>query len=159
MLYIMADVLIKEQRKKNMQHIRANDTKIEVRLRKTLWEKGYRYRKNYKELPGKPDITLTKCKIAIFGDGEFFHGKDWEILKPRFEKSNNSEYWISKISRNRQRDDEVNKKLLFMGWTVIRFWDKDILHNTDECVKVIEETTFDLMMEEPNKNGILIIEI
>ena len=111
----MADVLTKEQRKKNMQHIRANDTKIEVQLRKALWEKGYRYRKNYKALPGKPDIALTKCKIAIFCDGEFFHGKDWEILKPRLEKSNNSEFWINKISRNRQRDDEVNKKLLFMG--------------------------------------------
>lgn len=111
----MADVLTKEQRKKNMQHIRANDTKIEVRLRKALWEKGYRYRKNYKALPGKPDIALTKCKIAIFCDGEFFHRKDWEILKPRLEKSNNSEFWINKISRNRQRDDEVNKKLLFMG--------------------------------------------
>lgn len=145
----MADVLTKEQRKKNMQHIRANDTKIEVRLRKSLWGKGYRYRKNYKELPGKPDIALTKYKIAIFCDGEFFHGKDWEILKPRLEKSNNSEFWINKISRNRQRDDEVNKKLLFMGWTVIRFWGEDILHNTDECVKVIEETIFDLMMEEP----------
>ncbi len=145
----MADVLTKEQRKKNMQHIRANDTTIEVRLRKALWEKGYRYRKNYKELPGKPDIALTKYKIAIFCDGEFFHGKDWEILKPRLEKSNNSEFWINKISRNRQRDDEVNKKLLFMGWTVIRFWDKDILQSTDECVKVIEETIFDLMMEEP----------
>lgn len=145
----MADVLTKEQRKKNMQHIRANDTTIEVRLRKALWEKGYRYRKNYKELPGKPDIALTKYKIAIFCDGEFFHGKDWEILKPRLEKSNNSEFWINKISRNRQRDDEVNKKLLFMGWTVIRFWGKDILQNTDECVKVIEETIFDLMMEEP----------
>lgn len=82
----MADVLTKEQRKKNMQHIRANDTKIEVRLRKALWGKGYRYRKNYKELPGKPDIALTKYKIAIFCDGEFFHGKDWEILKPRLEK-------------------------------------------------------------------------
>ena len=69
----MADVLTKEQRKKNMQHIRANDTKIEVRLRKALWEKGYRYRKKYKALPGKPDIALTKCKIAIFCDGEFFH--------------------------------------------------------------------------------------
>lgn len=69
-----------------MQHIRANDTKIEVRLRKALWGKGYRYRKNYKELPGKPDIALTKYKIAIFCDGEFFHGKDWEILKPRLEK-------------------------------------------------------------------------
>lgn len=145
----MADVLTKEQRKKNMQHIRANDTTIEVRLRKALWEKGHRYRKNYKELPGKPDIALTKYKIAIFCDGEFFHGKDWEILKPRLEKSNNSEFWINKISRNRQRDDEVNKKLLFMGWTVIRFWGKDILQNTDECVKVIEETIFDLMMEEP----------
>lgn len=111
----MADVLTKEQRKKNMQHIRANDTKIEVRLRKALWEKGYRYRKNYKALPGKPDIALTKCKIAIFCDGEFFHRKDWEILKPRLEKSNNSEFWVNKISRNRQRDDEVNKKLLFMG--------------------------------------------
>ena len=145
----MADVLTKEQIKKNMQHIRANDTTIEVRLRKALWEKGYRYRKNYKELPGKPDIALTKYKIAIFCDGEFFHGKDWEILKPRLEKSNNSEFWINKISRNRQRDDEVNKKLLFMGWTVIRFWGKDILQNTDECVKVIEETIFDLIMEEP----------
>lgn len=144
----MADVLTKEQRKKNMQHIRAIDTKIEVRLRKALWDKGYRYRKNFKELPGKPDIALTKYKIAIFCDGEFFHGKDWEILKPRLEKSNNSEFWINKISRNRQRDDEVNKKLLFMGWTVIRFWGEDILHNTDECVKVIEETIFDLMMEE-----------
>ena len=148
----MSDDLTKEQRRKNMQHIKADNTEIEVKLRKALWNKGYRYRKNYKELPGKPDITLTKYKIAIFCDGEFFHGKDWEILKPRLEKSNNSEYWISKISRNRQRDDEVNKKLLYMGWTVIRFWGKD-LHNTDECVKVIEETIFDLMMEEPESES------
>ena len=91
------DVLTKEQRRRNMQHIRANDTKIEVMLRKALWEKGYRYRKNYKCLPGKPDIVLTKYKIAIFCDGEFFHGKDWEVLKPRLEKSNNSEFWIRKI--------------------------------------------------------------
>lgn len=149
----MSDDLTKEQRRKNMQHIKAGNTKIEVKLRKALWNKGYRYRKNYKELPGKPDIALTKYKIAIFCDGEFFHGKDWEILKPRLEKSNNSEYWISKISRNRQRDDEVNKKLLYMGWTVIRFWGKDILHNTGECVKVIEETIFDLMMEEPESES------
>ena len=118
----MADDLTKEQRRKNMQHIRSNDTKIEVLLRKALWNRGYRYRKNYRDLPGKPDIALTKYKIAIFCDGEFFHGKDWEVLRPRLEKSNNSEYWISKISKNRKRDDEVNKKLLFMGWTVIRFW-------------------------------------
>lgn len=144
----MADVLTPEQRRKNMQHIKAHDTKIEVLLRKALWNKGYRYRKNYKALPGKPDIVLTKYKIAIFCDGEFFHGKDWEVLKPRLEKSNNSDFWISKISRNMERDAEINKKLLFMGWTVIRFWGAEIKKNTDECVRVIEETIFDLEMDE-----------
>ena len=142
------DNLKPEQRKKNMQHIKAKNTKIEILLRKALWEKGYRYRKNYNRLPGKPDIVLTKYKIVIFCDSEFFHGKDWEVLKPRLEKSNNSEFWISKISRNRERDDEVNKKLLFMGWTVIRFWGNDIKKNTDGCIKVIEETIFRLKMEE-----------
>ena len=115
------DNLSQEQRHKNMKNIRSHDTKIEVILRRALWNKGYRYRKNYKQLPGKPDIVLTKYRIAIFCDGEFFHGKDWEVLKPRLEKSNNSEFWISKISRNRERDDEINKRLLFEGWTVIRF--------------------------------------
>ena len=141
------DNLKPEQRKKNMQNIKAKDTEIEILLRKALWKKGYRYRKNYSNLPGKPDIVLTKFKIAIFCDGEFFHGKDWEVLKPRLGKSNNSQFWISKISRNRERDDEINKKLLFMGWTVIRFWGNDIKKNTDECVNVIEETIFDLKME------------
>ncbi len=140
------DNLTEKQRRKNMQHIKSKDTKIEVMLRKALWDKGYRYRKNYNKLPGKPDIVLTKYKIAIFCDGEFFHGKDWEVLKPQLEKSNNSEFWISKISRNRERDDEINKKLLFEGWTVIRFWGSDIKKRTDECVKVIEETIFDLMI-------------
>ena len=141
----MPDVLTPEQRKRNMKNIKAKDTKIEVILQRALWNKGYRYRKNYKGLPGSPDIVLTKYKIAIFCDGEFFHGKDWEVLKPRLEKSNNSEFWINKISRNVERDDEINKKLLFMGWTVIRFWGNDIKKHTDECVRVVEETVFDLM--------------
>ena len=142
------DNLTKEQRRKNMQRIKAKDTSIEVKLRKSLWGKGYRYRKNYDRLPGKPDIALTKYKIAIFCDSEFFHGKDWEVLKPRLEKSNNSQYWISKISRNRERDDEINKRLLFKGWTVIRFWGKEIQKNVDECVKVVEEAIWDIEMEE-----------
>ena len=121
----MADVLTKEQRHKNMKNIHGKDTKIEIILRKALWAKGYRYRKNYKKLPGNPDIVLTKYKIAIFCDGEFFHGKDWEVLKPRLEKSNNSE-----------------------GWTVIRFWGDDIKKHTDECVKVVEEAIFDLNFDE-----------
>ena len=142
------DVMTKEQRRKNMQHIRSQDTRIEVLLRKALWAKGYRYRKNVRSLPGKPDIVFTRYKITIFCDGEFFHGKDWEVLRPKLEKSNNSQFWISKISRNRERDDEVNKKLLFEGWTVIRFWGEDIKKHTDECVRVIEETIFEKKMEE-----------
>lgn len=141
--------LTKEQRSKNMQRIKAKDTSIEVKLRESLWRKGYRYRKNYDKLPGKPDIALTKYKIAIFCDGEFFHGKDWEVLKPRLEKGSNSRYWVSKISRNRERDDEINKRLLFEGWTVIRFWGKDIVKNADECVKVVEETIWDMKIENP----------
>lgn len=141
------DNLTKEQRRKNMQRIHSKDTTIELTLRKALWKKGYRYRKNFKNIPGKPDIALTKYKIAIFCDSEFFHGKDWEILRPRLENGNNSEYWVQKISHNRERDDEINKELLLEGWTVIRFWGKDIKKNLDECIKVIEETVFDLQIE------------
>ena len=144
----MADVLTKEQRHKNMKNIRAKDTKIELILRRALWEKGYRYCKNYGRLPGSPDIVLTKYKIAIFCDGEFFHGKDWEVLRSKLEKSNNGEFWINKISRNRERDDEINKKLLFEGWTVIRFWGDDIKKHTDECVRVVEETIQDIKMDD-----------
>ena len=126
-----------------MQHIKSKDTSIEIALRKDLWKKGYRYRKNFKGLPGKPDIAITNYKIAIFCDGEFFHGKDWEVKKPKLMNSKNSDYWISKIERNMERDHENEQKLLFMGWTVIRFWGKEILKNTDDCIKVIEEAIFD----------------
>lgn len=136
------------ERSENMRRIRSKDTKIELALRKALWNKGYRYRKNYAALPGKPDIALTKYKIAVFCDSEFFHGKDWVILKPQLERGNNGEFWVKKISRNRERDDEINKALLFRGWTVIRFWGKDILKNTDECVRVIEEAVFETFLSD-----------
>lgn len=80
------DRLTKEQRHRNMSNIKNKDTSIEIKLRKALWEKGYRYRKNYNKLPGKPDIVLTKYKIVIFCDSEFFHGKDWEKLKLQLKK-------------------------------------------------------------------------
>ena len=139
----MADVLTKEQRHKNMKNIRGTDTKIEIILRKALWAKGYRYRKNYSKLPGKPDIVLTKYKIAIFCDGEFFHGKDWEILKLRLENGKNPDFWIKKIERNRNRDYENDKKLLFLGYTVLHFWGQDISKHTDECLQTIEEAIWD----------------
>ena len=142
------DVLSKEQRHKNMSKIRNKDTSIEILLRKALWHKGYRYRKNYKELPGCPDIVFTKYQIAIFCDGEFFHGKNWEQLRKQLENSNNSQFWINKIARNIDRDDVVNKQLNAMGWTVLRFWGKDIKKYLEECVQTIEEAIFNNMISE-----------
>ena len=127
----------------NMRKIHSKDTSIELLLRKALWHKGYRYRKNYKALHGSPDIVLTKYKIAIFCDSEFFHGKDWEILKLRLEKGKNPGFWIKKIERNRNRDYENDKKLLFLGYTVLHFWGQDISKHTDECLQAIEETIWD----------------
>lgn len=145
------DKLTPEQRRKNMQNIRSKNTKIEEVFRKALWNKGYRYRKNCEFLPGKPDIVLTKYKIAIFCDGEFFHGKEWEKLKLRLEKGSNSEYWIKKISRNIERDDQINKELMFMGWTVLRFWGDDIIKRLDECIKVVEEKVFEIEINKEDK--------
>lgn len=141
---------VSEKSHKNMSKIRGRDTSIELALRKALWKKGYRYRKNYKDLPGSPDIVFTKYRIAIFCDSEFFHGKDWEVLKPQLERGKNADFWIEKISKNQQRDEEVNQQLQYLGWTVIRFWGKDITKHTDECVQVIEETVFDIMMDMDN---------
>lgn len=127
----------------NMRKIHSKDTSIELLLRKALWHKGYRYRKNYKALPSSPDIVLTKYKIAIFCDSEFFHGKDWEILKLRLENGKNADFWIKKIERNRNRDYENDKKLLFLGYTVLHFWGQDISKHTDECLQTIEEAIWD----------------
>lgn len=147
----MADVLTKEQRHKNMTRIRAKDTKPEIVLRKALWKRGYRYRKNRKNLPGKPDIVLTKNKICIFVDSEFFHGKGFEggyesrkygSLKEQLEHSSNSEFWLEKIQRNMERDRKVDVMLKGLGWEVLRFWSRDVLKNTDECIRTIEEAVF-----------------
>lgn len=142
------DNLTTEQRKKNMRHIKSRDTEIEIKLRKALWKKGIRYRKNYKSLPGKPDIAITKYRIAVFCDSEFFHGMDWDEQQERLKKSNNSEYWLKKIARNIERDKEVDQMLISLGWKVIRFWGKDIKKNLDECVKAIEEAVFDSKFDE-----------
>ncbi len=133
------DNLKPEQRHKNMQHIKSKDTQIERILRKALWREGIRYRKNYDKLPGKPDIAITKYKIAIFCDGEFFHGKDWEQLQIKLKNSNNSDYWIKKIQRNINRDYEVEQAIRAKGWIVLRFWGKDIKHDVNMCVKTVKE--------------------
>ena len=135
--------LTPEQRHKNMSAIRSKDTSIELILRKALWNHGYRYRKNYALLPGKPDIAITKYRIAIFCDSEFFHGRDWDKLKLRLENGSNSTYWLKKISRNMQRDLENEQALRFREWTVLRFWGEDILKHTEDCVKAVDEAVFE----------------
>jgi DNA mismatch endonuclease (patch repair protein) len=131
-----------------MQNIKGKDTSIEIKLRKALWHKGYRYRKNYKKLPGTPDIAITKYKIAIFCDSEFFHGKDWQIVKPRLMQGNNPDYWISKIERNKERDSEINKKLTYLDWTVIRFWGEDIKKDIEGCVEVVREVIINILVDK-----------
>ncbi len=141
----MADDMSPEQRRKNMQHIRSTDTSIEVKLRTALWHEGIRYRKNFKELPGKPDIAITKYKIAVFCDSSFWHGRYFDSKKP---VDTNHEYWDKKLRRNMERDEEVNKALRSMGWIVLRFWDEDIHKHLDDCLKTVKETIFDLKMSE-----------
>ena len=131
----MADDLTPEQRRKNMQAIRSKDTSIELHLRKALWERGIRYRKNYKKLIGKPDIAITKYRIAVFCDSDYWHGYDWENRNQRIKS--NREYWIPKIERNMARDQEVNEALERDGWTVLRFWDWQIKKQLDICVDEI----------------------
>ena len=124
-------------RKRTMSRIKSSNTSIEVLLRKALWHSGIRYRINYKKLPGTPDIAITKHRLAIFCDGEFWHGKGWETKPSKIQS--NREYWIKKIDRNIDRDNETNKALTYRGWTVIRFWGIDIQKNLMGCVEDVKE--------------------
>ena len=127
----MADNHTPEQRRKNMQAIRGKDTSIEVKLRKELWNRGIHYRKNSKRVYGHPDIAFIGKKVAVFCDSEFWHGYDWENRK--YSIQTNRDYWIPKIERNMERDREVNEKLRSEGWTVIRFWGKEIQKDVVSC--------------------------
>ncbi|MCA6438274.1 MAG: very short patch repair endonuclease [Bacteroidetes bacterium] len=143
------DKLSKEQRRKNMQAVKSKDSKIETLLSKALWAKGYRYRKNDKKVFGKPDLTFKKWKIAIFVDGEFWHGKDWETRKN--DHKSNQEFWLKKIERNILRDKEVNERLLKEKWKVLRFWGKEIEKNLQYCLTKIEETINETKRENNNR--------
>ena len=132
------DDLTPEQRRKNMQAIKSKDTTIELSLRKALWREGIRYRKNYKKLPGKPDIAITKYRIAVFCDSDYWHGYDWENRQARIKS--NREYWIPKIERNMERDRQVNCQLAEAGWIVLRFWEWQIRRQLDDCMNEIQNT-------------------
>jgi len=132
------DKLTAEQRRKNMQAVRASGSKIETALAKALFAQGLRYRKNDRTVFGKPDLAFKKYKLAVFVDSEFWHGKDWETRK--FDHKSNQEFWLTKIERNIERDNEVNEKLIAEGWKVLRFWGKDITKNLDKCINKIQKT-------------------
>lgn len=142
------DDLTPKQRHKNMRRIKSKNTKAEILLRKTLWNHGYRYRKNYKGLPGKPDIVLIKYRICVFVDGEYFHGKDWNIgRREKVAAGNNAQYWLPKIERNIQRDREIDAELKGLGWRVLRFWSRDVLKNTNDCFATVEAAIFDQIID------------
>lgn len=121
-----------------MVAVKAKGTKPELLLAKAMWSTGLHYRKNDKTVFGCPDFVHKGKKIAIFVDGEMWHGKDWEHQKDTFKS--NRDFWIPKIERNIERDKEVNAHLTAKGWTVLRFWEKDIKKNPQECLSKIKKT-------------------
>jgi len=124
-----------EARSKLMSKIKAKNTKPEILLRKELWKAGIRYRNHITKLPGNPDIVNKKLKIAIFVDGEFWHGYNWAIKKTKIKS--NRDFWIAKIERNMQRDAENNEKLFSLGYKVFRFWEHEIKREPQECILTI----------------------
>lgn len=126
-----------EQRHKNMKAIKSTDSQIELVLRKALWKRGLRYRKNVKSIFGKPDIAFIGKRVAVFCDSEFWHGFQWETKKN--EIHTRQAFWIDKIEKNMKRDKEVNTKLKEQGWVVLRFWGKEILKETERCCDIIEK--------------------
>lgn len=120
-----------------MRKIRGSGTTPERALAKALWKAGFRYRKNLKSLPGHPDIVISRFKVAVFVDGEFWHGYKWHEKKFRIKA--NREFWIPKIERNMERDVEVNKALTDLNYCVIRFWANDVKRDVDACVQRVVE--------------------
>ena len=124
--------------RKRMSKVKLKGGKAETLLAKALWHQGYRYRKNDKRLPGSPDIAILRYRIAIFVDGEFWHGKDWETRKSRLKR--NREYWIEKIEENMARDLRNDQLLTQAGWKPVHFWKKEIMKKLPACVAEVEET-------------------
>lgn len=121
-----------------MSRVKLKGGKAETLLAKALWHQGYRYRKNDKKLPGSPDIAILKYHIAVFVDGEFWHGQNWEERKKRLKS--NREYWIEKIEENMARDVRNDQLLTQAGWTPVHFWEKEVMKDLPVCVAEIEET-------------------
>ena len=122
----------------NMSMIKSHDTKVEVILRKELWRRGLRYRKNCAAVYGKPDIVFLRKQVAIFIDGEFWYGYNFNEIKDRLKS--NKKFWVDKIQHNMERDFEITQFLTEQGWAVLRFWDFEIKNDLKFCADKIEQT-------------------
>lgn len=131
--------------RKRMSRVHLKGGRAESLLAKALWHKGYRYRLNDKRLPGSPDIVMSKYKIAVFVDGEFWHGQNWETRKRRLKR--NREYWIEKIEENMARDRRNDALLTQQGWLPLHFWEKEVLKDLRGCVEEIEESAVAQLVE------------
>lgn len=129
------DVMTSEQRSRCMSNIKGKNTKPELKLRKALWSKGYRYRL-HASLLGRPDIIFPRQKLAIFVDGCFWHGCPVHGTSPK----TNAEFWENKIKGNVERDRKITGQLTSDGWMVMRFWEHEINKNLDNIVENIIET-------------------
>jgi len=131
----MTDVFSAEKRSWIMSRVRGTDTKPEVTLRRELWRRGLRFRKSYARLPGRPDIAFTRARVAVFVDGEFWHGH--KLSEERMQYM--TPYWQQKIARNVARDGRVNAELKDLGWSVLRFGERDVLRRLNQVADEIEE--------------------
>jgi DNA mismatch endonuclease (patch repair protein) len=125
-------------------------TQIELKLGSALWAAGVRYRKQYSKIPGRPDFAVPKAKLAIFCDSSFWHGRGWPASAVQFRT--NREFWLPKIERNIRRDKEVNRLLAELGWTTLRFWDIEILKQTNECVAQVLDAIYKGTLGHDDKN-------
>jgi DNA mismatch endonuclease Vsr len=132
---------VPSHKRKNMQSNKAKGTSIEVLLGKAMHAEGLRYRKNNPKVYGKPDFTFKNLKIAIFCDGDFWHGKDWEIKK--HDHKTNEDFWHAKIENNMKRDEVVNFRLRQEGWIILRFWETDLKNNLRSCVQSILKAVYE----------------
>jgi DNA mismatch endonuclease (patch repair protein) len=137
----MADVMTKRQRSLNMAHVRSKDTKLEMSIRKNLWQANLRGYRLHFRIEGKPDLVFVKEKVAIFIDGCFWHACPICYKEPETHK----EYWESKMKRNIERDLAVNKSLSGSGWSVVRVWE----HEIKESQKAVIERIKDELKREP----------
>lgn len=141
---------------KIMSAVMCKNTRPELALRRALWARGLRYRVNVKTLPGKPDVVFTKAKIALFCDGDFWHGHNWAIrglgsLEEELERY--SQFWKDKILGNIRRDKENSARLKADGWTVIRFWESDIKNNVNKCADIVEKIYRVVLMDKTRDDG------